>query len=80
MSIYYINTRIINYYNRLNLEDIISKRKLFKELHYLKILKQYLFLKMYNDKIKNTLSNKKLINYFETTLKQNEINYNKYLS
>ena len=80
LSIFYINIRINNYYNRLNLEDIISKRNLFKELHYLKMLKQYIFLKMYHDKIKKTLSNEKLINYFETTLKQNKINYNKYLT
>ena len=44
------------------------EKKSFFSLHYLKMKRDYIYLKIYHDNIKKTLSNEKLLKYFESVL------------
>ena len=45
-----------------------DRKKSFIRLHYLKMKRDYMYLKIYHDNIKKTLSNEKLLKYFESVL------------
>ena len=45
-----------------------DRKKSFIRLHYLKMKRDYIYLKIYHDNIKKTLSNEKLLKYFESVL------------
>ena len=46
----------------------MAEKKSFFSLHYLKMKRDYIYLKIYHDNIKKTLANEKLLKYFESTL------------
>ena len=70
-SVFVIKDLISIHYREISLGDYDSKKSNFIILHYLKMKKQYIYLKIYHSNIKKISSNEKLLNYFETTLKQN---------
>ena len=45
-----------------------DRKKNFIWLHYLKMKRDYIYLKIYHDNIKKTLANEKLLKYFVSTL------------
>ena len=45
-----------------------DRKKSFITLHYLKMKRDYIYLKIYHDNIKKSLSNEKLLKYFESVL------------
>ena len=45
-----------------------DRKKSFIRLHYLKMKRDYIYLKINHDNIKKTLSNEKLLKYFESVL------------
>ena len=45
-----------------------DRKKSFIRLHYLKMKRDYIYLKIYHDNIKKTLANEKLLKYFESVL------------
>ena len=62
-------TEKINYYHyKISVGDYDNKKKHFKDLHYLKMQKKYINLKMYHCKIKSISSNERLISYLEKVL------------
>ena len=71
-SIFIINNHIHNYYYKISLGDYDDKKKSFIRLHYLKMLKYYIYLKIYHYNIKKISSNEKLLCYFESILVANE--------
>ena len=72
VSLNVLNHQIESLYFLIYFGDKEQKKKIFKYLHYLKIkrLRDYIYLKIYQYEIKKTISNEKLLNYFESTLKQ----------
>lgn len=68
LDIYFINDNIRTCYHKISSGDYDSKKKSFIKLHYLKIKKEYILLKIYHDYIKKISSNEKLLKYFEFTL------------
>ena len=60
-SIFIINNHIHNYYDKISLADYDVKKKSFIRLHYLKMLKHYIYLKIYHYNIKKISSNE---NYY----------------
>ena len=60
-SIFIINNHIHNYYDKISLGDYDVKKKSFIRLHYLKMLKHYIYLKIYHCNIKKISSNE---NYY----------------
>ena len=61
-------------YRDISLGDYEDKKKTFIRLHYLKMELHYIYLKIYNYNIKKLSSNDKLLNYFESILKQKGFN------
>ena len=74
MDLFIINDLIFDCYNNLIIGDYDSKKHYFKKLHFLKMKKCYIYLKIYNNKIKNISSNEKLIYYLESKLLTNGYN------
>ena len=68
MFIFHIKEKIKDCYCEISLGGYDSKRESFINLHYLKMEKQYLYLKIYNDNIKKLSSNDRLLKYFESIL------------
>ena len=66
-----INNRISSCYNIILIRDYDAKKKFFKLLHYLKMTKDYIYLKAYHNNIKKISSNEKLLNYFKIILVAN---------
>ena len=58
-----------NYFLICNGTKELKKEK-FKYFHYLKMKRDYIYLKICQNEVKNNISNEKLLNYFESTLKQ----------
>ena len=57
---------------KLTYKEISSlDNELHYELHYVKMKRDYLYLKIYHDSIKETLDNEKLLKYFESVLLAN---------
>ena len=77
MAIFLIKGKISHYYSKISLGDYEDKKKFFISLHYLKMKKQYIYLKIYNDNIKKLSSNEKLLCYFESILTQRGFNLEK---
>ena len=65
---------IVLEYRNISLGDYDYKKKSFINLHYLKMCLHYFYLKIYHNEIKKTLSNEKLLNYFESILKPKGFN------
>ena len=71
MDLFLINDQISSCYNKISLGDYDDKKKSFIRLHYLKIKKNYIYLKIYHNNIKKNLSNEKLLCYLESILVAN---------
>ena len=78
MNIFFINDKIYHYYYKSFLGDYDDKKKSFIRLHYLKMLKQYIYLKIYPYNIKKLLSNEKKLCYFESILVANRFDIEKW--
>ena len=70
LDLFNIKENIKDCYYKISLGDYNDKKKSFIRLHYLKIKKDYLYLKIYNN-IKKDLRNQKLLKYFESNLVTN---------
>ena len=73
-----LNNIVSHYYYDISSGDYDSKKKAFIRLHYLKMLKHYIYLKIYHNNIKNILSNEKLLYYFESILVANGFDLEKW--
>ena len=73
MNIYFINNNIRTCYYKISVGDYDSKKKSFIRLHYLKMKKEYILLKIYHYNIKKLSSNERLLKYFESILVANGI-------
>ena len=71
MNIYFINNNITTCYYDFFLGDYDVKKKSFIRLHYLKMKKDYILLKIYHNEIKKISSNEKLLCYLESILVAN---------
>ena len=71
---YLIKDSIKKGYHDISVGDYEDKKKSFIRLHYLKMKKKYILLKIYHNEIKKISSNEKLLNYFETILIDNGFN------
>ena len=71
MNIYFINNNIRTCYYDFFLGDYDVKKKSFIRLHYLKMIKHYIYLKIYHYNIKKISSNEKLLSYLESILVAN---------
>ena len=67
-SLFVRNDLIKLTYREISSLDNNIKKKSFIRLHYLKMKRDYIYLKIYHDNIKKTLSNEKLLKYFESVL------------
>ena len=72
-----LNNLISDYYYDISFGDYDLKKKAFSRLHYLKMLRHYVYLKIYHNNIK-ILFNEKLICYFESILVANGIEMEKW--
>ena len=70
MELFIINDQISRCYNKFFLGDYDDKKKFFIRLHYLKMIKDFIYLKICNNNIKK-ISNEKLICYLESILVAN---------
>ena len=64
-------------YRDISLGDYDDKKKSFIRLHYLKMAKDYIYLKIYHNNIKKLSSNAKLLCYFESILEANGFDLSK---
>ena len=71
LDIFHIKEKIKDCYYKIFLGDYDDKKKSFIRLHYLKMLKHYIYLKIYHYNIKKLSSNEKLLYYFESILVAN---------
>ena len=78
MDIYFLNNKIFNCYCKISLGDYDNKKKSFIRMHYLKMLKHYIYIKIYHCNIKKLSSNEKLICYFEPILVANGFDISKW--
>ena len=65
-SLFVIKDIISISYRDISLGDYDFKKKSFINLHYLKMKKDYIYLKIYHYNIKKLSSNEKLLCYFES--------------
>ena len=80
LDIFSIEDQIKYYYYEISLGDYDTKKKSFERLHFLKMAKYYIYLKIYHNNIKKTLANDKLLKYFESVLTTNGFNVTKLLN
>ena len=71
VDLYLVKENIKQCYHDISVGNYEDKKKSFIRLHYLKIKRKYILLKIYNN-IKKNLYNEKLLNYFESILVANE--------
>ena len=71
LYIFHIKEKIKDCYYKISLGDYDDKKKSFIRLHYLKMKKDYTYLKIYHNNIKKISSNEKLLCYFESILVAN---------
>ena len=64
-----LNRHISTCYNVFIDGDYDDRKFFLNLLHYLKMKRDYIYLKFYHDNIKKMPNNEKLIYYFESTLK-----------
>ena len=72
-----LNNLISHYYYEISSGDYDFKKKAFSRLHYLKILRHFVHLKIYHNNIK-ILFHEKLIFYFESILEDNGFDLEKW--
>ena len=77
LDIFHIKEKIKDCYYKISLGDYDSKKKSFIRLHYLKMLKNYIYLKIYHNNIKKLSSNEKLLYYFKINLFANGFDLSK---
>ena len=68
---YFIKEVIKNFYYGISVGDYDSKKKSFIKLYYLKMKKDYFYLKIYHFNIKKLSSNERLLKYYESILLAN---------
>ena len=78
MDLFIINDQLSRCYNKFFLGDYDSKKKFFILLHYLKMKKDYILLKIYHNNIKKISSNEKLLCYLESILVANGFDLSKW--
>ena len=71
MQLFVINDRISSCYNILIIGDYDAKKHYFNRLHFLKMKKNYIYLKIYHNKVKKITNNEKLLFYLESILLAN---------
>ena len=72
LFLFHVKKRIKDCYYKISSGDYDSKKNYFKMLHYLKMEKEYIYLKMYKDNIKKpSLNNEKLLCYLGSILVAN---------
>ena len=74
MDYFLIKNRIINCYKNIALG--LEKEESFTNLHYLKIQKDYIVLKMFYENITKRPSDEKLLKYYESVLIAHGIDLN----
>ena len=72
-----LNNLISDYYYDISSGDYDFKKKAFSRLHYLKMLRHFIYLKIYHNNIK-ILFNEKLTCYFESILQDNGFDLEKW--
>ena len=77
-SLFVLNRLISGYYCNISSGDYDLKKKSFIRLHYLKMLRDYIYLKIYHNNIKKISNNEKLICYFESILVANGFDLEKW--
>ena len=76
MDLFFVRDHLSECYKKISLGDYEDKKIYFILFHYLKIKKDYFYLKNYHNEIKKNLYNEKLLNYFESILVANGFNLN----
>ena len=76
--LFVLNRLISDYYYNISSGDYGLKKKSFIRLHYLRMLRDYIYLKIYHNNIKKLSSNYKLLCYFESILKDNGFDLEKW--
>ena len=71
MDLFKIDDYLSDCYSKICLGDNKDLKKSFILLHYLKMKKDYILLKIYHNNIKKISSNEKLLNYFGSILVAN---------
>ena len=71
VDLHLVKDSIKEAYHNISVGDYEDKKKSFIRLHYLKMKKKYILLKIYHNEIKKISSNEKLLNYFESILVAN---------
>ena len=71
MEIFLINDAITYFYKNLNSGDLEFTKDIFKRLHFYKVKKYYLYIKLYNFFVKRSDRNEKLLKHFEFVLLSN---------
>ena len=69
---------LINTFKKCSYIDIIlgnDVKESFKNLHFLKILKHYVYIKFYHENIKKLNRNERLLNYIEELFKKEKMEY-----
>ena len=72
--IFKINIRYLNSFESYLYKNIclgIDVKKSFINLHFIKVLKQYIYLNFYHESIKKINRNERLLKYFESVLVSN---------
>ena len=68
MDYFLIKSRIINCYKKIASGSYQDKKQSFNIQHYLKMQKDYITLKIFHENIAKSLSNEKLLKYYESVL------------
>ena len=71
-----LNNLISHYHYEISFGDYYFKKKAFIKLHYLRMLRDYIYLKIYHSNIKKI--NEKLLCYYESILVANGIDLEKW--
>ena len=79
VSLFIINDQISLCYNKFFLGDYNDKKRSFNRLHYLKMIKHFIYLKIYNNNIKEISSNEKLLCYLKSILEDNGFDLSKWV-
>ena len=78
MELFRINEQISDCYKNIILLDNDTKKHYFNRLHFLKMKKNYIYLKIYHNKIKKISNNEKLLFYLESILLTNGFDLSKW--
>ena len=78
LNLFFYLQQISDCYYKISLGDYDDKKRSFIRLHYLKMKKDYIYLKIYHNNIKKLTSNEKLLCYFESILVANGFDLEKW--